>query len=131
RMIMNELMSVILLAKSSQLKDYIQTLVNRLNGRTVGEMKMIALTVAAAFQETERKELGVPSDQFDLVSRVRELHAYGQPADIVRWLEAQAAQFSDNLSRWLADRNDSWLDKAIQYIEEHYMWDCSLAQAAE
>jgi two-component system response regulator YesN len=131
RMIMNELMSVILLAKPSELKNYMQTLVNGLHGKAVGEMKMIALTAAAAFQETERKELGVPSDHLDLVGRVRELHAYGEPADIVRWLEAQAAQFSDSLSRWLAERNDSWLDKAIQYIEEHYMWDCSLAQAAE
>ncbi|MCU6791800.1 response regulator [Paenibacillus sp. WQ 127069] len=129
--ILNEVMSFILLGKSSELQQYAASLVLALQDKPIAEMKLEALTIASAFQETERRELGVSLVQEDFAARVSELHPLQQPAAIMAWTEKQIERFFAEWSRWLMLNNDNLIGRAIRFIEQHYMDECTLAQAAE
>jgi two-component system response regulator YesN len=131
RTILNEVISFILLGKFNELQQYAATLVEALKIRPVSEMKLEALAIASAFHETERRELGVTLGQEDLASRINELHPLQQPEAIVAWTEKQIERFFAEWSRWLVVNNDNLIERGIRFIEQHYMDDCTLVQAAE
>jgi two-component system response regulator YesN len=128
--ILNEVMSYILLGKFNELQQYAATLVAVLQDRPAGEMKLGALAIAKAFQETEKRGLGAAVTQEDFAARVSELHLLQRPAAIISWVEKQVERFFAEWSRWLAQNNDNLIKRAIRFIEQHYMEECTLAQCA-
>lgn len=129
--LLNEMTSFILLGKAGELRSYIDDQTTGLLHMPPAEMKLHALAVATAMLEVERKELGGSGDRLELLERVKELHDLTAAEAIQSWLKRRAERFTLRLNQWLTERNDNWIDRAIRYVEEHYMEDCSLAQTAE
>jgi two-component system response regulator YesN len=90
---------------------------------SIHELKNRALIIATVFNTLSRKVMHVP---FNTLLHFQNQHKQ----EIVDLLEQHANDFLAQLDQWLKLHNQSVIQQAIDYIEQHYMDTCSLSEVA-
>ncbi|MBD0378690.1 response regulator transcription factor [Paenibacillus sedimenti] len=125
-----QLMSAILMGQSIGLQQLLDQMLTELSGKPSDEMKIGALALSIALQKLMQKEFD-PDGTEPLARIPGELpQSYWTSEEVIGWLSKQVKNFILLFNNWQASKSDNVIEKAAQYIEEHYHEACRLTDVA-
>lgn len=130
RSIQNDIMSKIMLGQADKVKQQIEAHLASVRALSVEELKSEALTLALSLHEIMKKEFAA-GDDAHLGKQLERLQNSAAASEALRWMEEQMALFLAEFHRWMNSHNQNIIEKAISYIEDHYMNDCDLKEVAD
>ncbi|UUZ92873.1 response regulator [Paenibacillus sp. P25] len=119
--------SAISTGEASILKDLLEQRITQLKTFSYGKLQREALALAVAVQRTARNYLnieegGLYQNTVDMADLTAE--------KILVWIDELCDGFVQWFIKWQSSKSGNAVDKAIQYIEEHYDQDCRLTDVA-
>lgn len=120
------------LGQAMELQQYLDSLIsgdNPSKGKSLEKRKMQALSKAMALNEVARKHLEMKGAS-EIGFQVSELSALHEHRQVDEWLLHRINSFKNLLQDWLDARNSGLMDKALRYLEGHYMEECSMVTVA-
>ncbi|MBD2844168.1 response regulator [Paenibacillus sp. IB182496] len=130
RTVQNAIMSAIMLGEGDRLGADLERRVERLRALRPARAKREALALALALTGIMGKEFGLSREPAALAERLDALDALASAERVASWAAARAAEFLAAFRTWLHGQNRNIVEKAIQYIDRHYMERCDLKEVA-
>ena len=124
-------MSVILTGQTGQLEQMLRHKLTAMQEQAPSELLIQALTLAAAMHGTIQKQFQTVDARSLLGSAWEMSQASWTSREIIRWANERVEGFLGLIAHWQATKNDSVIERAVKYIEEHYHELCRLTDAAE
>ncbi|MEK3722751.1 response regulator [Paenibacillus sp. FSL H8-0034] len=128
-----KMMSLIVSGEADSLADYLSECCLSLQNHPLSEIKIIAIHHVMALQETAEILFPASSHTYSvnsILEQVQQLQAVGQ---VQSWLHGHCTEFLDRLNEWRdsANSNKTIFQRALHFIQEHYLENCSISQVAE
>ncbi|MBD2869139.1 response regulator transcription factor [Paenibacillus arenilitoris] len=130
RAVQDEIMSKIMLGQSDLVKSYVADYIAGLKAMSVEAAKLEALTLVLSLFVIIQKEFSADRSALDIGDPIGELRSMDDLGDVLNWTRKQEELFYKEFGSWLQNKNENIIAKAIRYIENHYMEDCSLTEVA-
>ncbi|CAG7608726.1 Protein-glutamate methylesterase/protein-glutamine glutaminase [Paenibacillus solanacearum] len=127
RAIHAEITSLLLLGKHSELGAFLRQSFKGMPPDSLAQRKTDALCLAMVIREVLRKEFDAEPEAGDIGSELRELRLLPSYAAVDAWVSERIAALERTAAQWLEERNSGLAERAIRYMEQHYMEECSLA----
>lgn len=126
----NEFLAYILIGNMKQVKQVIAELSGDLVKCSLNEARMEALVLAVALERVVRNQLSAVAEKLNIGVELAALHRLRRNEDVVDWLHDWTDKLMAEISRWSDHINQNVIQRAIRYIEQHYMERCSLQDVA-
>ncbi|MGG1554495.1 response regulator transcription factor [Paenibacillus ferrarius] len=125
-----QLMSVILLGQADSVQQLLDQMLQEFMHKPLEDMKVQALALAIALLKLVQKQFD-PDGQ-DAVPRLPE-EMPGEDwsvESVLAWARQQVKGFMQQFNLWQSSKSENVIEKAVQYIDEHYHEACRLTDVA-
>lgn len=123
-------LSFIVLGQTELLLRDMEAFAAEVGGLPLEHARLEALACGVTLQAIARKHLDAPGYAFDLDREIGALHRMSDAAAVADWLRAETARFAGVLTQLSARKPPGVIERALAYVERHYMERCSLHDAA-
>ncbi|MBO9604629.1 MAG: response regulator [Paenibacillaceae bacterium] len=123
-------LAFIMLGQTELLLRDLEAVAGEVGGLPPEDARLEALACGVTLQAIARKHLGAPGYTFDLDREIDALHLLSDAAAVADWLRAETARFAGVLTRLAERKPPGVIERALEYVERHYMERCSLQDAA-
>ncbi|OXM86589.1 response regulator transcription factor [Paenibacillus rigui] len=128
-----QLMSAILTGQAEVLEQLLHQRIAELSGIPEAELKLQALSLTLALQATIQKQFQTdrfPSADSGVSDRMPQPHWKAE--EVLVWVKEQVLSFMRLFMQWQASsKQDNVIERAMQYVEEHYHEECRLTDLAD
>ncbi|MDF2648158.1 MAG: response regulator [Paenibacillus sp.] len=131
RTIYNRFMAKIQIGQTEGLKEILKSIIQPIRRSPLSEAKQEALALTIAMHEIMHKEFHTVDEEFDLLPQIAGLYSLENTDKVVSWIHSRSEVFQLDCMKWLQSNNQNIIGKAIRYIEDNYMNDCTLTEVAE
>lgn len=125
-----EITSLLLLGKHSEMGTILRQSFESRPEVSLPERKADALCLAMVIREVQRKELEQEAEPGDIASELEGLLGLLSIPAVDEWISERIALLERVTAQWLEERRSGLVERAIRYLEQHYMEECSLAAVA-
>ncbi|MEK8126664.1 response regulator [Paenibacillus filicis] len=126
RAIHAEITSFLLLGKHTELGAFLRRSFEDNSTVTLAQRKTDALCLSMVIREVLRKEFDAEQDVGDIGSELGELRLLPSYVAVDEWVSGRIATLERAAAHWLEERTSGLAERAIRYMEQHYMEECSL-----
>lgn len=128
-----QLMSAILTGQAEVLEQLLHQRITELSSIPEAELKLQALSLTLALQATMQKQF--QADRFAAAGSGfsdRMPQPHWRAEEVLVWVKEQALSFMRLFMQWQASsKQDNVIERAMQYLEEHYHEECRLTDLAD
>lgn len=127
----NEMMSKIMLGQADQIKEQLEGYTASMKTMPIEEAKLEASALAVALHEMVNQDFSLGDRTVNIGKELDRLFRMNSLHEVLDWSARQQDWFLRAFLKWMNEHNQNIVNKAIRYIEEHYMGECDLKEVAD
>ncbi|MDQ1914659.1 response regulator [Paenibacillus sp. GD4] len=120
-----------ILLGQNKLEQKLEALLSPMAGQSTEDAKMEALALAFALHQVAKQQLEITAETSGFANQLEQLQLIATAEAAQLWARREAEKFLSSYEEWRQRNNESIVNRALDYLDQHYMESCSLTDTAE